>query len=453
MFISFASPAANDVVYIDIGGNVGVFATEMMRRHFRTYIFEDVLKRVLQYNGYEVRHVMNITDVGHLTSDANEGEDKMEKGAKREGKTAWDVAAFYTEAFLSDMKDLNILPSSVLCKATDHIPEQIAMVQTLIDKGFTYETSDGIYFDTTKLPDYGKLVNLQAQELKAGARVELGEKKNAHDFALWKFTPAGEKRQMEWDAFNKKGFPGWHIECSAMAVKYLGEHFDIHCGGVDHKPVHHTNEIAQTEAATGKQPWVNVWLHGEFLNIADAKMAKSGENFITLATLKERGIDPLAYRYFVLQAHYRKQLTFSWEALEAAQTAYNRMRKSVYELKQVETTATATMTQPNYGDLASDDLNTADLIAQAWDMFAIPDFTPEQKLKHIEKVDSILGLKLMEYVPEEITITPELRTLLDDRKKAREDKNWGESDRLRDEIAKFGFAVEDTSDEQKISKA
>ncbi|MEK7623556.1 MAG: cysteine--tRNA ligase, partial [Patescibacteria group bacterium] len=297
--------------------------------NLRTYIFEDILKRALVANGYDVRHVMNITDVGHLTDDADFGEDKMEKGAKREDKSAWEIAEFYTQAFKKDVQELNILPPDIWCKATDNIAEQIAMVQTLIDKGVTYETADGIYFDTTKISDYGKLARLRAQTLQPGKRVEMGEKRNPHDFALWKFSPTGEKRQMEWEAFGRKGFPGWHIECSAMSIKYLGEQFDIHCGGIDHVPIHHTNEIAQSETATGKKPWVRYWLHGEFLNIAETKMAKSGENFITLQTIKDRGISPIAYRYFLLQTHYRKQLNFSWEALQAAETGLGNLRDQV----------------------------------------------------------------------------------------------------------------------------
>src|SRR3989339_1773559 len=289
--------------------------------NLRTYVFEDILKRALAYNDYKVKHVMNITDVGHLTDDADEGEDKMEKGSAREGKTAWELAEFYTHAFRLDMEQLNIIKPSIWCRATDHIKEQINLIKKLEKKGFTYATSDGIYFDTTKLADYGKLANLQNQELKAGARVDLGEKRNAHDFALWKWSerserhPEGDqpksKRQMEWPApfgagqgQTRMGFPGWHIECSAMSAKYLGQPFDIHCGGIDHVPVHHTNEIAQSEAAYDK-PMANYWLHNEFINVGEgAKMAKSGDNFLTLALLKEKNIDPLAYRYLLLQTHY-----------------------------------------------------------------------------------------------------------------------------------------------------
>jgi cysteinyl-tRNA synthetase len=260
--------------------------------NLRTYVFEDVLKRVLQYNGYQVNHVMNITDVGHLTDDADSGIDKMEKGAAREGKSAWDIAKFYTEAYQHDLANLNIEPPTTWCKATDHIPEQIALIQKLEHKGFTYRTPDGIYFDTAKLPDYGKLAKLDLKHLQAGTRVDIGEKKNPTDFALWKFSDYDTKRQMEWDSPWGIGFPGWHIECSAMATKYLGQPFDIHCGGIDHIPVHHTNEIAQSEVAEGK-PLANYWLHGEFLLIDNDKMAKSGENFITLQTIKDKGINPL----------------------------------------------------------------------------------------------------------------------------------------------------------------
>ncbi|HYE59853.1 MAG TPA: cysteine--tRNA ligase, partial [Candidatus Kapabacteria bacterium] len=332
--------------------------------NLRTYVFEDILKRTLHFSGYTVNHVMNITDVGHLTDDADFGEDKMEKGAKREGKSAWDIAAFYTDAFQRDMAHLNIIEPSVWCKATDHIEEQIALVETLTEKGHTYETSDGIYFDTTTIDDYGKLVNMKQQELKAGARVEMGEKKNPHDFALWKFTPPGEKRQMEWDAFGKKGFPGWHIECSAMAMKYLGDHFDIHCGGIDHAPVHHTNEIAQSESATSKKPWVNVWMHCEFLQIQEAKMAKSGDNFITLQTVIEKGYSPLAYRYFLLQAHYRKQLNFTWEALDGAQNGLDHLHRIVRELPAPDGSCPAFEKQ--FEERVQDDLDMPGAVAVMW---------------------------------------------------------------------------------------
>src|SRR3989339_1692896 len=430
--------------------------------NLRTYVFEDVLKRSLLFLGYKVKHVMNITDVGHLTSDADTGEDKMEKGAKREGKTAWDIARFYTEAFEHDIAELNILPPDIYCRATDYIKEQIALIKKLEKKGFTYKTSDGIYFDTAKFPDYGKMANLKNQELKAGARVDMGDKKNPTDFALWKFsvpqvtvipttkeeslsqsitdgdpssaraslgmTKTESKRQMEWPSPCGVGFPGWHIECSAMAVKYLGQPFDIHCGGIDHVSVHHTNEIAQSEAAEGK-PLANVWMHGEFLLIGADKMAKSGENFITLQTIKDRGINPLAYRYFLLQTHYRKQLTFSWEALDGAVAGLERLKRLVSQIP--DHAPGDPHVREEFLKAINDDLNTPEALAVFW---------TELKNNRIDRdmaieFDKILGLKLHEVKKETIEIPEEVQALLDERKVARTKKNWSESDRLRDEIA------------------
>ncbi len=411
--------------------------------NLRTYIFEDILRRVLHYNGYSLKHVMNITDVGHLTDDADAGEDKMEKGARREGKSAWEIAKFYEQAFFADTTALNILYPHIVCRATDHIPEQIAQVQALTDKGLTYETTDGIYFDTTKLPDYGKLALLDKQELQAGARVDMGEKKNPHDFALWKFTPAGENRQMEWEAFGKKGFPGWHIECSAMSMKYLGDQFDIHCGGIDHIPVHHTNEIAQAEGITGKIPWVTYWLHGEHLQISGDKMAKSGENFLTLATLIDHKISPLAYRYFLLQAHYRKQLQFSWEALQAAATGLENLKKEIQKLD--STGPNDAKAEAEFKMVINEDLNMAEALGLMWTY--IKERSIGQEL--IAKCDEVLGLDLLS-TPTQKDITPAAQTLLEARAHARTNKDWAESDRLRDELAKLGFTVKDTSDGQTL---
>lgn len=412
--------------------------------NLRTYVFEDILRRVLEFNGYAVTQVMNITDVGHLTDDADSGEDKMEKGARREGKSAWEVAAFYTEAFLADTKSLHILKATIICKATDHIPEQIAQVQALIDKGLTYETSDGIYFDTTKLPDYGKLALLSKQELQAGARVDMGEKKNPHDFALWKFTPKDEKRQMEWEAFGQMGFPGWHIECSAMSMKYLGTQFDIHCGGIDHIPVHHTNEIAQAEGITGLIPWVRYWLHGEHLQISGDKMAKSGDNFITLTTITDRNISPLAYRYFLLQAHYRKQLQFSFEALEAAATGLNNLKKEIQKLS--STGPDDTKAEAEFKSLINDDLNIPAALALVWTY--VKNKSIGQEL--IVKCDNIFGLDLLTTSIANVDITPQAQTLLEARAIARDNKDWNESDRLRDELIKLGYTVKDSANGQTL---
>ncbi len=415
--------------------------------NLRTYVFEDILKRVLQYNKYKINHVMNITDVGHLTDDADAGEDKIEAGAKREGKTALEIAKLYTDAFKENLEDLNILEPNIWCKATDHIPEQIDLVQKLIDKGVTYETSDGIYFDTTKIKDYGKLANLKNQKLQEGARVDMGEKKNPHDFALWKFSKADEKRQMEWDAFGKRGFPGWHIECSAMSMKYLGKQFDIHCGGIDHVPIHHSNEIAQSEAITGKKPWVKYWLHGEFLVLGkNEKMAKSSENFITLQTLKEKGISPLAYRYFLLQTHYRKQLTFSWEALGAAQTGLNNLRKMVNSLP--EYAPRDPKIDEDFMKTINDDLNMPEALALVWTGLKDKSIN----LPTLIEFDKVLGLDLHNPEKKEIAIPEEVQKLLDKRKTARKVKDYAKSDELRDEIKKLGFEVEDTGEGQKISE-
>lgn len=414
--------------------------------NLRTYVFEDILVRVLKYNNFAVNHVMNITDVGHLTDDADQGEDKMEKGSKREGKTAWEIAKYYTHAFLKDMKALNLLEPTTWCKATDHINEQIAMVTQLRETGFAYETSDGIYFDTTRIDDYGKLANLHNQDLQAGARVDMGEKKNPHDFALWKFSKDEENRQMEWNAFNKKGFPGWHIECSAMSVKYLGEQFDIHCGGIDHIPVHHTNEIAQTEAVTGVKAWVNFWLHGEFLLINDDKMAKSGDNFITIQTLLDKGYDPLAYRYFLLQAHYRKQLNFTWEALDAAAAGYKRLRRMVREIP--EHAARDPHVREEFVEAINDDLNMPEALAVLFK--ALKEQTID--LDMVIEFDKVLGLRLHEIDKVEASLPKEIQELLDLRAAARDNKDWGKSDELRDQMSKLGYVVEDTADGQKVEK-
>lgn len=410
--------------------------------NLRTYIFEDILRRALKYNGYKVNHVMNITDVGHLTDDGDSGEDKMEKGARREGKSAWEIAEFYTQTFKANLKDLNLLGPHIWCRATDHIKEQIAQVQTLMDKGFTYETNDGIYFDTIKLPDYGQLARLDKQSLKAGARVEMGEKKNPHDFALWKWSQPNENRQMEWEAFGRPGFPGWHIECSAMSMKYLGDQFDIHCGGVDHIPIHHTNEIAQAEAITGEKPWVKYWLHGEFLLIADpatsseSRMGKSEGNFITLQTIKDKGIEPLAYRYFVLQAHYRQQLNFTWEALAAAQTALRNLRDHVQRIpKDAETMPEV---EDRFLRLVNDDLNIPRALGLLWEAIKARQLT----LQTVIHFDKVLGLNLHD--PQTAKIPEPVRQLLAEREKARAEKNWAEGDRLREQVEKLGYKVEDT---------
>ena len=296
--------------------------------NLRTYLFEDLLRRTLEMAGYQVNHVMNITDVGHLTSDADTGEDKMEKGAARTGLTAWEIAEKYTAAFRADLDALNILEPHTWCRATDHIGEQIDDILEIERKGYSYITSDGVYFDTSKLSDYGYLARLDAEGLDAGSRVDKGEKRHVTDFALWKFSPGDRKRQMEWDSPWGRGFPGWHIECSAMSVKYLGRLFDIHCGGKDHIPVHHSNEIAQCEVAHGTR-LANYWLHGYFLQTDREKMSKSAGEFLRLQSILDRGYDPLCYRYLCLTAHYRSDLKFTWDSLDSATVALGRLRQAV----------------------------------------------------------------------------------------------------------------------------
>src|SRR3989344_3998841 len=302
--------------------------------NLRSYIFEDLLKRTLLFNNFKVRQVMNITDVGHLTSDADAGMDKMLIGAKRENKSVLQIAEFYTKAFKEDLSRLSIIPPDIWCKATEHIKEQVSLIKKLEKKGFTYSAGGNIYFDTSKLKDYGKLarLNLNAQKYE---RVEKDtNKRNPSDFVLWFTKSKFQDQELKWSSpWGSSGYPGWHIECSAMAIKYLGSQFDIHCGGIDHIPVHHTNEIAQSEAAIGKKPWVRYWLHNEFLVLEGQKMAKSGENFITLSALQEKGFDPLDYRYFCLGTHYRKPLMFGFEALEGARNARKKLFDKILGVK------------------------------------------------------------------------------------------------------------------------
>jgi cysteinyl-tRNA synthetase len=412
--------------------------------NFRTFLFEDVLKRVLEWNGYRVRHVMNITDVGHLTSDADEGEDKMEKGARRTGKSAWEIAQLYTDAFLADMKRLNLEDPSVLCRATDHIPEQIAFIADIEKNGYTYRTSDGVYFDTSKQPDYGLLARLDVKGLEAGKRVEQGEKRHATDFALWKFSPPGEQRQMEWDSPWGKGFPGWHIECSAMAQKYLGDYFDIHCGGEDHIPVHHTNEIAQTEARVGTR-LANFWLHGYFLLSNDAKMAKSAGEFLRVESLIERGYDPLAFRYLCLTGHYRGQLNFTWDAQDAAAVALDRMRQGVYALRDAGAAAPDPGLVERFTNEINDDLNVPRALAVAWETLR-GDRPAAVKRATLVEFDRVFGLGLAAWVPPVEAIPDDVRALADARAAARRAKNWAEADRLRGALAQAGWEMEDRAD-------
>ena len=434
------------------GNSVGIYCCGPTVYNFahignlRTYLFEDLLKRVLLANGYEVNHVLNITDVGHLVSDADTGEDKMELGTQRTGMTAWELADFYSKAFQKDLQRLNILAPDIWCKATDHIAEQIDFVRDLENKGFTYGTSDGIYFDSRKLNNYGYLARLDIGGLQAGARVDQGERKFMTDFALWKFSPEDEQRQMEWDSPWGRGFPGWHIECSAMSAKYLGDFFDIHCGGEDHIPIHHTNEIAQTEAARGTR-LANFWMHGYFLQLDDARMSKSSGEFLTLDVLIERGFDPLVYRYFCLNGHYRSQMTFSWESLEAARTSLNRLYETAYgwgepgdpDAKMVE----------RFFESLNDDLGMPRAMAVLWELVR-SGLDDRVKKATLLKFDEILGLEIVDWTPEEVAVPEEVTTLLRAREAARNQKNWVRADELRDEIIALGFLLDDTPEGTRV---
>jgi len=417
--------------------------------NMRTFIFEDVLKRVLEYHTYKVKHIMNITDVGHLTDDGDHGQDKMEKGAAREGKTAWDIAKFYTKIFQQDLEALNIIFPTKFTRATDNIKEQIALIKKLEKKGFTYQTSDGVYFDTSKLSDYGKLAQLDKQELKAGVRVDMGEKKNPTDFALWKFSPANEKRQMEWKSPWGVGFPGWHIECSAMAAKYLGQPFDIHCGGIDHVPVHHTNEIAQSEAANDK-PLANYWMHSEFLVLNGAKMSKSSGEFLTVEVLKNKNFNPLAYRYLLLQTHYRKQLSFSWDSLQAAQNGLEHLYTIVGPWKKGKKGIPEY--EKKFIDAISDDLDMPKALAVLWEMIKDTQHTPEEKKASLLRFDTVLALGLANIKKDTVKISTQVSQLLEQRNKARAEKNWKESDVLRAQIEALGYTIKDTASGTEITK-
>lgn len=429
--------------------------------NFRTFFFEDILLRSLKYNGYDVKYVMNITDVGHLTSDEDSGEDKMEKSARETGKSVWEIAKYYTDVFLRDVGLLNITPPFIYPKATDYIDEQISMIQCLEDKGFTYRTSDGIYYDTSKFPDYTRLARLNVEGMQEGARVEFSEeKKNITDFALWKFSRPEDKRQMEWDSPWGRGFPGWHIECSAMSRAILGDHFDIHCGGIDHLPVHHTNEVAQSEACTGTK-YVNYWLHGEFLNMGDDKMSKSTGKFITLQTLIDMGYSPMDYRYFLLMAHYRKKLKFSFEALDAAKSGYRNLTSKISSLKNsgddIETDRQKLITfREKFLEAVNDDLNMPVAMSVLWDLIRSNAVSSEDRLSAVLDFDRILGLKLDEAgkkLPAEDEIPSEVKDLAEKRAAAKKAKDYKSADELRSKINSLGFDVLDRKDGYELKKS
>jgi cysteinyl-tRNA synthetase len=417
--------------------------------NLRSYIFEDVLRRVLEYNGYKVKHIINITDVGHLTSDADTGEDKVEAGAKKENKTAWQIAQFYAQAFKKDIEKLNIKPPFLWTKATDYIKEQIELIKILEKKGFTYKIADGIYFNTAKLKNYGKMAGLKKCNLKAGARVKMTiGKKNPTDFALWKFSPSNTKRQMEWSSPWGKGFPGWHTECVAMAVKHLKIPFDIHCGGIDHIPIHHTNEIAQSEAAFNKN-LARFWIHGEFLTLKKGKMAKSERNIILVKDLIEKGFNPLAYRYLCLTANYRSKLNFSWNSLKSAQNALDNLYQKINELKENSNLIKQKSISQKYKDkflkFINDDLNIPKALALIWQLIKDKNISNKEKYNLILEFDKVFGLDFAKvFGTKNLKIPQEIKKMVAEREKYRKQKNWQKTDQIRDKIEKMGYKIEDT---------
>ncbi len=431
--------------------------------NLRTYLFEDILKRVLIYNDYKVFHVENITDVGHLTGDRDLGEDKIEKGAKREGKSAFEIAEKYTMAFKKDLETLNILMPDVWEKVSDNISEQIALIKTLEEKGFTYKTSDGIYFDTAKFPEYNKLSHLPLEDLKEGARVEKNdEKENPTDFALWKFSPKDSKREMEWDSPWGIGFPGWHIECSAISLKHLSNNLDIHCGGADHINIHHTNEIAQSESATGKK-FFNYWLHGAFLNILGGKkMAKSEDNFLTLENaLIKNNLEPLAYRFATLQVSYRKPMEYSLDNLKQAQNALESLRKQVLKLDKNEGIQKINEElKAKFLEAINNDLNIPKALAIVNSVFKNK-IDDAEKYATLIDFDRILGLRLDSLAPndqslEEISfceLPEEIKQKVRIRIIARGEKDFEKADLLRKEIESSGLVIKDEKNDFKIFRA
>lgn len=422
--------------------------------NMRTYIFMDTLRKILKYNGYKIKHVMNITDVGHLTSDADEGEDKMAKSAREQNKSVYEIAKMYTEAYQKDFKKLNIEDTEVLAKATDHIKDMEEYVKEIIKNGYGYEISKGVYFDTSKLENYGRMLsNNKIEDLKDGARIEVDkEKRNPQDFAIWIKAP--KEHIMKWDSFMGLCYPGWHIECSAMSRKYLGEEFDIHTGGVDHIPIHHENEIAQSIGATGKIPARN-WMHVEFLQINGGKMSKSLKNVYTISDLEREGIEALAYRYFTYSAHYRTKLNFTWEAIKSAQVALNRLREATRQQKAGENKADKERIEEykrRFEEAINDDINMPLAIAVVWDVAKEKEKSREY-YELIKKFDEILSLELdREENTEKVEYPEEVEELLKERKEARENRDYKKSDELRDRIREHGFDVKDTREGQIVNK-
>lgn len=423
--------------------------------HGRKYVTDDILKRVLTVNGFKVNHVQNVTDVGHLVSDADDGEDKLEKGAKKQGKTVWEVAEFFTKNFYDSMDKLNIMRPDVICKATDHIKEQIEMVQKLFDNGMAYDTPEAVYFDVAKFPKYGESFGQKLSEKRVGVREEVKtdeNKRNPQDFALW-FKRVGRfaGHAMHWESPWGDGFPGWHIECSAMATKYLGEQFDIHTGGEDHISIHHPNEIAQSEGASGKSPFVKYWLHTAFLKVDGKKMSKSLENFYTISDIVKREFDPLALRYLYFTSHYRDPLNFTWESLKASQAALSKLKSQISSLKNSDRTVLSEEKNEKVGKYrddfmtaVNDDLNTSKALSVLWEMLK-SNIPSGDKYDLAMSFDEVLGLGLSAISNIQLPISNEIQKLMDKREQLRKEKNFEKADKIRKQIEKMGYTVNDTS--------
>ncbi len=421
--------------------------------NLRTYVSEDVIRRAFEAGGYTVRHVMNITDVGHLESDADQGDDKMSLAAARERKSPWEIARHYEDVFFADCKKLGMLVPTVSCRATEHIDQMQAMVAKLDERGLAYVAEGNVYFDISKFPAYGRMARLRLDELEAGARVEIdANKRNPRDFVLWFSRSKFPNQIMQWESPWGRGFPGWHIECSAMATEYLGPRIDIHMGGIDHIPVHHTNEIAQSEGALGHE-WVKVWMHCNFLVIDKAKMAKSGDNFLRLQTIEERGFQPVHYRYFCLGAHYRSELKFSWENLEQARRSFETLKNLVVGWKieskkqgkkgqapQLGTEAVAY--RERFWEALCDDINVPRALGVVWDMARDSSLDKAQRLALLVELDRVLGLGVASFQRPEIA--PEILARVHEREEARAAKDWKRADVIRDELAAGGLQLMDT---------
>ncbi|MCL1815316.1 MAG: cysteine--tRNA ligase [Treponema sp.] len=436
--------------------------------NLRAYVTHDILTRVLRERGIKVNHVMNITDVGHLSGDNDSGEDKMVKSAAERGKTVLEIADFYTQSFFDDMDQMNILRPSVVCKATEHIPEMIALIRRIEENGYTYNAGGNLYFDISRFERYGDLAMLRMKELRAGARTGVDEnKRNPGDFVLWFTRGKFENQALVWDSPWGRGYPGWHIECSAMSIKYLGEQFDIHAGGIDHIPIHHTNEIAQSEGATGKHPWVRYWVHNEFLVLDREKMSKSEGKFLTLQSLMERGYDPLDYRYFLIGGHYRNQLQFSWESLESARNSRKSLLSRIRSLA-ASVSETMPLGVPGisggpgeadqkrqnarllaFDEAMDDDLSTPRALAELWGLLRNNDISPPMILQGVLYMDRVLGLKLRNALTEEQEegdpkFAAEIEELIDRRAAAKAKRDFTLADEIRDELNRRGVVIEDT---------